>query len=160
MPSLRNPVSFLARPRRGQCGKPVLLAARARRDDAGRYYLVGRIKDMIRRGGENIAASEVEQAIGGHPAVAGVAVTARPDPVRGEEVEAFVLAKPGVEFDPVDLADFLAQRIAAFKHPRYVTMVRDFPLTPSDRVEKHRLRAAGNPHVVRTFDLAERRWLP
>ena len=130
----------------------------ARRDDAGRYYLVGRIKDMIRRGGENIAASEVEQAIGGHPAVAGVAVTARPDPVRGEEVEAFVLAKPGVELDPVDLANFLARRIAAFKHPRYVTMVRDFPLTPSDRVEKHKLRVAGNPHVIRTFDLAERRW--
>ena len=79
---------------------------------------------MIRRGGENIAAREVEQAIGGHP------------------------------------ADFLAQHIAAFKHPQYVTMVRDFPLTPSDRVEKHKLRVAGNPHVVRTFALAEGRWLP
>lgn len=131
----------------------------ARRDKAGRYYLVGRIKDMIRRGGENVAAVEVEQSIAAHPAVAGVAVTSRPDPIRGEEVEAFVLPKPGAELDPEDLNRFLEGRIAAFKRPRFITLVRDFPLTPSERVEKHRLRVAGNPHVLRSYDGQQRRWL-
>jgi crotonobetaine/carnitine-CoA ligase len=130
----------------------------ARRDEQGRYYLVGRIKDMVRRGGENVAAVEVEQTISGHPGIAGVAVTGRPDPIRGEEVEAFVLPKPGVDLDPEELATFLENRIASFKRPRFVTLVRDFPLTPSERIEKHRLRAPGNPHLIRSYDLHQHRW--
>ncbi|RBQ19404.1 AMP-dependent synthetase [Spongiactinospora rosea] len=110
----------------------------AARDDRGFYRLVGRRKDMIRRSGENIAAAEVEAVLVRHPAVRAAAVVAVPDAVRGEEVKAFVQA--GQDTDPAELAGFVRERLAAFKVPRYVEFVEEFPLTPSARVAKHLLR--------------------
>lgn len=124
----------------------------ARQDAEGRFYIVGRQKDMIRRGGENISAAEVEQALAVHPSIDAVAVAARPDPVRGEEVEAFVLVKPGFTFDPRGLLASLDGQIAAFKRPRYVTWVSVMPLTPSMRPQKHLLTALDAPFAVETFD--------
>jgi acyl-CoA synthetase (AMP-forming)/AMP-acid ligase II len=126
-------------------------------DEAGAIRLVGRLKDMIRRGGENIAASEVELVLCEHPDVAGAAVVAVPDPVRGEEVKAFILPKSG-EFNPRAILEHLNGRIASFKHPRYFAEVSDFPRTASERIEKHRLTQSANPFVIRHYDAVTREW--
>ena len=114
----------------------------ARMDGQGRIYFVGRIKDMIRRSGENIAAAEVEQVLQLHPAVTMAAVLAEPDDVRGEEVHAVIVAADG--HGATDLADLVAhcrRQLAYFKVPRYWTFVADLPLTASERVAKGELRA-------------------
>jgi carnitine-CoA ligase len=108
-----------------------------RMDGAGRVYHTGRLKDMIRRSGENVAAREVEEVLLTHPAVRLVAVTAVPDEIRGEEVKAYYVA----ESDPgaAELADFCRARLAAFKVPRYWQAADDLPRTDSQRVAKARL---------------------
>ena len=111
------------------------------RDARGYYHLVGRLKDMIRRSGENISAVEVEGVLAEHPAVRGAAVVAVPDELRGEEVKAFVQVQPGHAVAPADLVAFAREKLAAFKVPRFVEFVEDFPRTPSERVEKHKLLA-------------------
>ncbi|GAA4716137.1 AMP-binding protein [Nocardioides conyzicola] len=109
----------------------------ARVDDQGRVYLEGRLKDMIRRSGENIAAREVEDVLLAHPAVRLAAVVGVPDEIRGEEVKAYVVA-PGVSAD--ELTAWCAERLAAFKVPRLWEFRDDLPLTASHRVEKAALR--------------------
>ncbi len=111
----------------------------ARMDEQGRVYLVGRIKDMIRRSGENIAAAEVERVLQLHPAVTIAAVLAEPDDLRGEEVHAVIVGH-GAQ-DLPDLVEHCRQQLAAFKVPRYWTFVADLPLTASQRVAKGELRA-------------------
>ncbi len=108
-----------------------------RRDERGYFHLVGRRKDMIRRGGENIAAAEVEAVLARHPAVRAAAVVAVPDELRGEEVKAFV--QVGAAVPPRELVAFVRQRLAAFKVPRFVEYVDEFPMTPSERIAKHLL---------------------
>lgn len=110
----------------------------ARLDDEGRVYLTGRAKDMIRRSGENIAAREVEEVLLAHPAVRVAAVIGVPDEVRGEEVKAYAVA-PGAS--PEELAAWCAERLAAFKVPRFWELRDELPLTASHRVEKGSLRA-------------------
>lgn len=135
---------------RGYWRKPEATAERMRdgwlhtgdlawRDAKGYYHLVGRLKDMIRRGGENISAVEVEGVIAEHPAVQAAAVVPVPDELRGEEVKAFVQCRPGASVDPAALVAFVRERLAAFKVPRFVEFVDEFPRTPSERVEKHKL---------------------
>lgn len=112
------------------------------RDARGYFRLVGRLKDMIRRGGENIAAAEVEAVLAEHPAVRAAACVAVPDEIRGEEVKAFLELQPGAVPGPALAEELVAHcraRLAAFKAPRYVAFVDRFPLTPSQRIEKHRL---------------------
>jgi crotonobetaine/carnitine-CoA ligase len=108
-----------------------------RMDSAGRVYHTGRLKDMIRRSGENVAAREVEEVLLIHPAVRLVAVTAVPDEIRGEEVKAYYVA----ESDPgaAELVEFCRARLAAFKVPRYWQAADDLPRTDSQRVAKARL---------------------
>ena len=110
----------------------------ARRDDAGRLYLTGRLKDMIRRAGENIAAQEVEEVLLTHPGVRLAAVIGVPDEIRGEEVMALLVA-PGVA--PEELAAWCAERLAPFKVPSRWELRDALPLTASQRVEKGTLRA-------------------
>ncbi|CAB4711295.1 unannotated protein [freshwater metagenome] len=110
----------------------------ARLDDRGRVYLTGRLKDMIRRSGENIAAQEVEGVLLSHPAVRVAAVIGVPDEIRGEEVKAYVVA-PGVE--AAELVAWCEQRLASFKVPRLWDFRDALPLTASQRVEKAALRA-------------------
>lgn len=127
----------------------------ARQDESGNVFLVGRLKDMVRRGGENVAAAEVEAALCEHLAVLAAAVVPVPDEVRGEEVGAFVQVRPGEEAPPEELLDFLRVRLAPFKVPRYLAFVDGFPRTPSERVAKHALPTLGK---VRRYDGATRNW--
>ncbi len=106
----------------------------ARLDDHGRVYLIGRLKDMIRRSGENIAAREVEDVLLSHPAVRMAAVVGVPDALRGEEVRAYVVGGPTL--DLVELHAFCSARLARFKVPRYWSVHDDLPRTPSERVAK------------------------
>lgn len=108
----------------------------------GYYYFVGRSKDMIKRAGENIAAKEVEAAICLLDEVAEVAVVGVPDPLRREEVKAYVLLREGYtskSCTPDMILSHCANLLAAFKIPRYITYVDDFPRTPSRKIRKHEL---------------------
>jgi carnitine-CoA ligase len=107
----------------------------ARVDEHGRVYHLGRLKDMIRRGGENVAAAEVEQVLMDHPQVTLAAVVAVPDDLRGEEVKAYVVGTATAG----ELRDWCAGRLASFKVPRYWEFRDDLPRTPSERVAKQQL---------------------
>ncbi len=109
------------------------------RDAKGRFTLRGRIKDMIRRGGENVAAAEVEGVLVSHPAVLECAIVAIPDDDLGEELRAVVVPVAGAAPSPRELRDHVARRLAPFKVPRYWELRSELPHTPSERVAKHRI---------------------
>ena len=120
----------------------------------GRVHLVGRLKDMVRRGGENIAAAEVEAVLHAHPGVAAAGIVAVPDEVRGEEVAAVVVAVPHADGPPPpeELRHHVAQRLAPFKVPRYVVYVDALPRTPSEKVDKAALTALWPQLAADAFD--------
>jgi len=109
-------------------------------DRNGNLRVVGRIKDMIIRGGENIYPSEVEAATLEHEAVAEAAVVGIPDDYWGEELAAFVKLRTGVLADPGQLEGFLATKIARHKVPRHWHFVDEFPLTASGKILKTKLK--------------------
>jgi crotonobetaine/carnitine-CoA ligase len=113
------------------------------READGAFRFVDRLKDAIRRRGENISTYEVEQVLQSHPAVAAVAVY----PVRSElaedEVMAALTARPGETLDPAELARFCATRLPYFAIPRYVDIVADLPRTENGKVQKYKLRERG-----------------
>lgn len=115
-----------------------------RRDERGHHYIVGRLKDMIRRSHENIAAAEVEAAMSTFAGVEKIAVVGVADHFRGEEVKAFVLLKNGQapgSVVPQDLRAHALKHLAAFKVPRYYEFVTALPMTPSGKVSKGQLKA-------------------
>ena len=114
-----------------------------RRDAAGNFFFVDRMKDAIRRRGENISSFEVEAEIGAHPKVREAAVVGVPSEFGEDEVMAIVAPMPGAEFDPVELISFLSLRLPHFMVPRYVRLLPDLPKTPTQKVEKHVLRSEG-----------------
>jgi acyl-CoA synthetase (AMP-forming)/AMP-acid ligase II len=109
-------------------------------DDRGYCSIAGRLKDMIIRGGENIYSREIEQVLFGHPAVADVAVVGVPDAKWGEQVAAFVRPAPGQMPDPDELFAYCREHLAPHKTPRYWTVLEEFPLTASGKVQKFVLR--------------------
>jgi carnitine-CoA ligase len=113
------------------------------RDPDGSFRFVDRIKDVIRRRGENISAFEVEQALQSHPDVAAAAVIAVPSELGEDEVMACVVPREGATFEAAELVAFCGERLAAYAVPRYVELVRELPLTPSGKVEKYKLRERG-----------------
>jgi carnitine-CoA ligase len=114
-------------------------------DAAGRVFLDGRIKDMIRRSGENIAAREVEEVLATHPDVRLVAVVAVPDELRGEEAKAVLVLEPATATTAAALAAYCGERLAAFKVPRFWEFRESLPLTASQRVAKTALGPANGP---------------
>ncbi|WP_027499710.1 class I adenylate-forming enzyme family protein [Rhodococcus sp. UNC363MFTsu5.1] len=124
--------------------------------EADSYRLVGRIKDMVRRGGENIASAEVERVLERDDTVIATAVVGVPDELFGEEVKAFVQLAPGVE-ESLATAERIIEcarnQLARFKVPRYVEFVADFPRTPSERVSKPALKGRSAEHPGTTYDL-------
>jgi fatty-acyl-CoA synthase len=128
--------------------------ARVRED--GNYRIVGRSKELIIRGGENIYPPEVEEFLCHHSAVAEVAVVGLPDPVYGEVVSAWVVLKPGASLDREALCEFCRGEIAHFKIPRYVEIVEQLPRTVTGKVTKHVLKQQG----IEQFGLGEVARLP
>ena len=123
-------------------------------DQDGRIYYRGRLKEMIRRGGENIAPVQVETAIAAHPSVVECAVAPVPDDDLGEEIKAYVVVRAGAEPDAALLADFLRGQLASFKVPRYWEFRESLPHTPSERVAKARLENGRADWRAGTVDLA------
>jgi crotonobetaine/carnitine-CoA ligase len=114
-----------------------------RRDAEGNHFFVDRIKDAIRRRGENISSFEVESEILAHPEVREAAVVAVPSEYGEDEVLAVVAPQPGASIDPVALTRFLAGRLPHFMVPRYLRLLPELPKTPTQKVQKHMLRAEG-----------------
>jgi fatty-acyl-CoA synthase len=108
--------------------------------DDGYCNIVGRIKDMVIRGGENIYPREIEEFLYGHPDVEDVQVIGVPDVKYGEELMAWVKLRPGGSATPDELRDFCRGKIAHYKVPRYVKLVEDFPMTVTGKVRKVEMR--------------------
>jgi acyl-CoA synthetase (AMP-forming)/AMP-acid ligase II len=121
-------------------------------DAQGYLRLVGRFKDMIRRSGENIAAREVEAVVRQLPQVADCAAVPVRDERRGEEVKIVVQLQPGAALAPAELLAHCRTQLAAFKLPRYVQWVDDFPRTPSNKIAKSRLTAAAGDATAGCYD--------
>ncbi|WCB96746.1 3-[(3aS,4S,7aS)-7a-methyl-1,5-dioxo-octahydro-1H-inden-4-yl]propanoyl:CoA ligase [Baekduia alba] len=111
-------------------------------DDDGYVNIVGRIKDMIIRGGENVYPRELEEFLYGHPDVADVQVIGVPDERYGEELMAWIIPRAGVELDGEAVREYCRDKIAHFKVPRYVKVVDAFPMTVTGKVQKFKLREA------------------
>ena len=103
-------------------------------DGDGYFTVVGRKKDLIIRGGYNVYPREVEEVLHEHPAVAEVAVVGIPHAELGEEVGAAVQLKPGAEAGPAELRAFARERVAAYKYPRHVWLVRELPKGPTGKI--------------------------
>jgi crotonobetaine/carnitine-CoA ligase len=115
-----------------------------RQDERGYFYIVGRVKDMIRRAGENIAAREVESVLCQLPEIAEAAAVPVPDETRGEEVKAYVVLQPGVtarDLPPERIVVHCTENLASFKVPRYLEYRDALPKTPSEKIAKHVLKA-------------------
>jgi fatty-acyl-CoA synthase len=109
-------------------------------DEDGYLNIVGRIKDMVIRGGENLFPAEIENVLFQHPAVASVQVIGVPDERMGEELMAWVVFREGATATDDDLRAFCRERIAHFKVPRYFRTSTEFPMTVTGKVQKYRMR--------------------
>ncbi|HSO74721.1 MAG TPA: AMP-binding protein, partial [Blastocatellia bacterium] len=109
-------------------------------DAAGYVRITGRIKDLIIRGGENIAPKEIEDLLRQHPKIADVYVYGVPDTRLGEEVAAAIRLNQGEQSTLEEIREFCDGRIARFKIPRSVRFVDSFPMTASGKVQKFKLR--------------------
>lgn len=114
-----------------------------RRDADGNFFFVDRLKDAIRRRGENISSFEVEAELMAHPAVREAAAVAVPSEHGEDEVLAVVAPVAGQSVDPIELLGFLLPRMPHFMVPRYVRVLPELPKTPTQKVQKNLLRADG-----------------
>jgi carnitine-CoA ligase len=114
-----------------------------RQDEDGYFFFVDRIKDAIRRRGENISSFEVEAEVCAHPDVREAAAIAVPSELSEDEVMIVVAAVPGRSIDHVSLSTFLMQRMPYFMVPRYIRVLDELPKTPSAKVLKTELRKQG-----------------
>jgi fatty-acyl-CoA synthase len=109
-------------------------------DDAGYVRVVGRIKDMVIRGGENVYPREIEEFLHTHPEIADVQVIGVPDERYGEELMAWIVLCPGAAIDEQALRDFCKGKIAHYKVPQYLKFVDSFPMTVTGKVQKFKMR--------------------
>jgi fatty-acyl-CoA synthase len=109
-------------------------------DDDGYVRIVGRIKDMIIRGGENVYPREIEEFLYTHPAVADVQVIGVPDERFGEQLMAWIVTKPGATLDEDIVRAYCRDNISHFKVPAYVKFVDGFPMTVTGKVQKYKMR--------------------
>jgi fatty-acyl-CoA synthase len=109
-------------------------------DRDGYVRIVGRIKDMIIRGGENVYPREIEEFLYTHPEIADVQVFGVPDERYGEELMAWVVPRPGADLSEDTVREFCRGQIAHFKIPRYVKFVDEFPMTVTGKVQKYKMR--------------------
>jgi len=109
-------------------------------DERGYVRVVGRIKDMIIRGGENVYPREIEEFLYTHPEIADVQVIGVPDERYGEELMAWIVIRPGSRLTEEAVREFCRGQIAHFKIPRYVKFVESFPMTVTGKVQKFKMR--------------------
>jgi len=109
------------------------------RDRDGYYFVTGRIKELIIKGGENIAPREIDEALLRHPAVLEAAAFAVHDVHYGQDIEAGVVLQPGISCDEISLQNFCRQELGAFKTPRAIHFLGDLPKGPSGKVQRLRL---------------------
>ncbi|KAF5089104.1 AMP-binding protein [Methanobacterium aggregans] len=115
----------------------------ATEDENGYYTIVGRIKDMIIRGGENIYPREIEEFLYTMPEIRDVQVVGIPNEKYGEIVGAFVIPEEGADITEEDVRDYSMKEIARYKVPKYVFIVDEFPLTHSGKIQKFKLKEQG-----------------
>ena len=113
-------------------------------DDEGYVRIVGRIKDMIIRGGENIYPREVEEFLYQHPAISEVQVFGIPDEKMGEQVCAWVQLNEGAPLTEDELKAYCKDQITHFKIPKYVRFVTEYPMTVTGKIQKFVLRQRAN----------------
>jgi fatty-acyl-CoA synthase len=109
-------------------------------DSEGFCNIVGRLKDMVIRGGENLYPREIEEHLFAHPSIRDVQVFGVPDPLYGEELCAWIIPQEGSELGEADIRSFCAGRIAHQKTPRYIRFVDSFPLTVTGKPQKFVMR--------------------
>jgi crotonobetaine/carnitine-CoA ligase len=132
-----------------------------RQDTDGFFYYLGRRKDMIRRSGENISAVEVEAVLRSVPGIVEAAIVAVPDPVREEEIKAYVRLDEGLtpaDVTPDTVLAYCARNLARFKLPRYIAYVADFPRTTSMKIRKAELIAGNADLRLGAYDRIDRCW--
>jgi len=117
-------------------------------DEEGYYSIVGRIKDMIIRGGENIYPREIEEFLYTMPGIRDVQVIGIPDDKYGEIVGAFIILEEGVDICEEDVRDYSSTKIARYKVPKKVFFIDEFPLTASGKIQKFKLR----DHAVKLLE--------
>ena len=122
-------------------------------DDEGYCNIVGRIKDMVIRGGENVYPREIEEFLYRHPKVQDVQVIGVPDAKYGEELCAWVRLKSGQSATPEEIRDFCKGQIAHYKIPRYIRFVSEFPMTITGKVQKFVMRE----QTIKDLDLKEQK---
>src|SRR5262249_10483397 len=120
-------------------------------DDAGCLHFASRLKDVIKTAGVNVAASEVEEALARHPAVRAAHVVGVPDPVRGENVAAFVGLAPAATTDGEELRPLCRATLASYSVPLHVSVVEERapPRTGPGKIEKTALRRAAAARLAR-----------
>jgi long-chain acyl-CoA synthetase len=109
-------------------------------DEDGYLYIVDRVKDLIIRGGFNVYPRDIEECLLQHPAIASAGVVGKPDPIKGEEVVAFVQLAQGAQASEEELITFAKERLGAYKYPREVRFVDQIPLTPILKIDRKQLR--------------------
>ena len=112
----------------------------AYQDAEGYFFIKGRVKDMIIRGGFNVYPREIEEVLYGHLAVAEAAVIGIHDPALGEEIKAVVAFKPGQSADAQEIIDYCKERLAAYKYPRSVEIRDTLPKTATGKILKRELK--------------------
>ena len=133
----------------------------ARQDERGYVWIIGRLKEMIKRSGENIASIEVESTLRLHPDVIEAGVLGVPDPKRKEEVKAYIVLAPGKTQDnvtPEMLTAHCRELLADFKVPRYWAYVSDFPRTATNKIAKQRMIDAAKDLRADAYDRVEGIW--
>ncbi len=132
-----------------------------RQDANGYFYIEGRIKDSIRRSGENISAREIESVASGISGVLETAAVGVPDEKRGEEVKLYVVLQPGfssAQVTPSKVIAYCEDKLAAFKMPRYIEYMDEFPHTTSGKIAKHQLESTAAKRQRKIFDRTANAW--
>ncbi len=109
-------------------------------DEEGYVRIVGRLKDMVIRGGENIYPREIEEFLHHHPKISDVYVIGVPDQKYGEELMAWVLVEPGQSVTGEEIKEFCKGKIAHYKIPRYIKFVNEFPMSVTGKIQKYKMR--------------------
>ena len=130
----------------------------AYKDENGFHFIVGRLKDMIRHNGENVACAEVEAAMRSHSAVAEAAAVPVPDVYVGEEVKVYLLLDAGTAVSCEELIEYAQSQLAPFKVPRFIEFVDEFPMTESHRIQKKKLIADRADLTIGSWDSRSREW--